>query len=339
MSRSDYTEHIARISFGKDSLKMLDVIITRGLPLDRATTTDVWATDTIRAELPDVLMAKERIEEKLWQMYRLNVEHLCARNPDGSKRTYEQMFYHIPQRRSQSVQVERPAHAGINQGIPGFIEQVVPVGPQAKFQDTECRDRSPDFPRTPDTTTARNSKLSVPHIKGFPLATGITWCQKLKIRAKTPFSQSPATRGRKRNIVEYLGIAADEPNRFGQLNEKKRAPLVEFDICEGLCGLYCQYNDMLLPSYETSCRDGCWFCHNQGVDQLRNLWKNHPDLWALLMKWDLDSPVSFKADGHTVHDFDRRFQMEEDGVIPMDNTFRWAPVENYISVFDLLREK
>ena len=107
MSKSDYIEHIARISDGKDSLKMVDVIITRGLQLDRVTTTDVWATDTIRAELPEVLIAKERIEEKLWQMYRINVEHLCATNKDGSKRTYEQMFYHIPVRRSQTVQVER----------------------------------------------------------------------------------------------------------------------------------------------------------------------------------------------------------------------------------------
>lgn len=120
MSRSDYTEHIARISFGKDSLKMLNVIITRGLPLDRVTTTDVWATDTIRAELPDVLEAKERIEEKLWQMYRLEVDHLCARNPDGSKRTYEQMFYHIPQRRSQTVQVERERDRLTPGSIRGF---------------------------------------------------------------------------------------------------------------------------------------------------------------------------------------------------------------------------
>lgn len=84
--------------------------------------------------------------------------------------------------------------------------------------------------------------------------------------------------------MEYLGIAADEPKRFGQLNERKRAPLVEFGIDEGLCGLYCQYADMLSPTYETSCRDGCWFCHNQGVDQLRLLRRNYPDLWALLMK-------------------------------------------------------
>lgn len=190
------------------------------------------------------------------------------------------------------------------------------------------------------------------------MATGITYCQKLKTRVQTPriprsdqqlvqktqnrlcsnpFSDKRPTRRGKTNIVEYIGIAADEPDRFGQLNEKKRAPLVEFGIDEDLCGLYCQYNDILAPSYETSCRDGCWFCHNQGVDQLRNLWRNYPDHWALLMKWDLDSPVPFKADGHTVHDFDRRFQMEEDGVVPMDNTFRWYAVDNYISLFDYMR--
>ena len=62
--------------------------------------------------------------------------------------------------------------------------------------------------------------------------------------------QSETTDGDK-DIVDYIGIAADEPKRFGQLNEKKRAPLVEFGIEEGLCGLFCQYGDTLSPSYET----------------------------------------------------------------------------------------
>lgn len=124
--------------------------------------------------------------------------------------------------------------------------------------------------------------------------------------------------------MEYLGIAADEPKRFGQLNDRKRAPLVEFGIEEGLCGLYCQYEGILAPSYETSCRDGCWMCHNQGVNQLRQLRKDYPELWALLLKWDLDSPVNFKPDGHTVHDYDRRFQLEDEHFLtPGDPKFRW----------------
>ena len=93
-------EYIARISYGKDSLKMLNVIFTRNLPLDRITTTDVWATDTISASLPPMEEFKARMDERIWNLYRADVEHLCARNKDGSKKTYEQMFYHVPVRKS-----------------------------------------------------------------------------------------------------------------------------------------------------------------------------------------------------------------------------------------------
>lgn len=96
----DSTQYIARISYGKDSLKMLEVIKSRGLPLDRITTTDVWATDTISANLPPMEEFKTRMDQRIWDMYRIQVEHLCAMNKDGTKRTYEQMFYHVPKRKS-----------------------------------------------------------------------------------------------------------------------------------------------------------------------------------------------------------------------------------------------
>jgi len=167
------------------------------------------------------------------------------------------------------------------------------------------------------------------HIRGqrIPACNGGYLVSETQNPGKSPFSDERPTRRKDRNIVEYLGIAADEPKRFGQLSERKRAPLVEFGIDEDLCGLYCQYADMLSPTYENSCRDGCWFCHNQGVDQLRLLWRDYPEYWALLMKWDLDSPISFKADGHTVHDFDRRFRMEDERKIPTDRTFRWSMLD------------
>lgn len=97
----DSTEFVARISHGKDSLKMLQVIKSRGLPLDRITTTDVWATDTISARLPPMEEFVARMDQRIWELYHIQVEHLCARNPDGSKRTYEQMFYHIPNRKNR----------------------------------------------------------------------------------------------------------------------------------------------------------------------------------------------------------------------------------------------
>lgn len=50
--------------------------------------------------------------------------------------------------------------------------------------------------------------------------------------------------------------------------------------------------------------------------------------WALMLKWDADSPVTFHADGHTVHDFERRFELEDLSKIPKDKKFRWKMINN-----------
>ena len=114
-------------------------------------------------------------------------------------------------------------------------------------------------------------------------------------------------------------------------------PLVEAGWDEDMCGLWCQLSDMLSPTYTHSYRDGCWFCHNQGVGQLRYLYQNYPELWQKLLKLDLDSPVTFHADGHTVHDFDRRFRLEEEGYKPTGKTFSWKDVENaQMNIFQFL---
>lgn len=141
----------------------------------------------------------------------------------------------------------------------------------------------------------------------------------------------PLNEGQKINIVHYLGIAADEPLRIKKHIDKKDKvlPLVQIGWDEDLCGLEATYMDMLAPTYTTSMRDGCWFCHNQSIGQLRLLRKNYPDLWALLLKWDNDSPVTFHADGHTVHDFDRRFELEDANLIPTDRRFRWKMLEQF----------
>ena len=41
-------------------------------------------------------------------------------------------------------------------------------------------------------------------------------------------------------------------------------------------------------------------------------------------RWGKDSPVSFKPDGHTVHDFDARFALEDEGIITPDDKWKWA---------------
>lgn len=156
---NDSTQYIARISYGKDSLKMLDVIKSRGLPLDRITTTDVWATDTIPANLPEMMEFKAKMDQIIWSMYHIEVEHLCALNKDGSKKTYEQMFYHVPVRRSQIGQVERESRFP-----PGAVTGFPVLG--HPWCQTELKKRA---------YRVQGS------ITGFPPNTGYNWCQKLKL--------------------------------------------------------------------------------------------------------------------------------------------------------------
>lgn len=160
---------------------------------------------------------------------------------------------------------------------------------------------------------------------GWPMRNG-PWCN-----SDLKMSALRAGINEKRNIV-YIGIAADEPNRFHNLTDTKKSPLVEAGWTENVCREWCEKNGLLSPIYTTATRGGCWFCHNQGVNQLRLLRKNYPEYWALMLKWDRDSQVTFRADGKAVHDFDRRFQMEDDGLIsPDDKVFLWSMLDSELN--------
>ena len=158
----------------------------------------------------------------------------------------------------------------------------------------------------------------------------ITPLPMVQLGAEAAPLSKPVNDGQKINIVSYVGIAADEPLRIKKHIDKKNMvlPLVQIGWDEALCGLEAAYMDMLSPTYtDGQMRDGCWFCHNQGVAQLRRLRKNYPELWAKLLQLDLDSPVTFKADGHTVHDYDQRFQLEDEMLISPDEHFTWASMK------------
>lgn len=249
-------QYIASVSYGKDSLAMLEIIKLHDMPLDRIVHVEIMATDTIPADLPPMMEFKAKADGIIRERYGIEVEHLHA------KRSYEGYFYQICNGKNKKF----------NGAIWGF------------------------------PTFARN------------------WCNsslKTSILKKVEHGN-----------VQYIGIAADEPNRFHNLNDRKRSPLVEHGVTEAEARKICEELDLLSPIYSQSARGGCWFCHNQSVNQLRLLRKQYPEYWALMLKWDKDSPVTFKADGHTVHDFDRRFTLEDEGLISAnDRRFRWSDID------------
>ena len=109
--------------------------------------------------------------------------------------------------------------------------------------------------------TTRNNKTFGKVLYGFPCQRR-PWCNsKLKTKKLKAFN--------KPNIVQYIGIAADESNRFHNPTDRKRSPLVEHGVVETEARKICEELDLISPIYSQSARGGCWFCHNQPVNQLR----------------------------------------------------------------------
>lgn len=144
------------------------------------------------------------------------------------------------------------------------------------------------------------------------------------------FSESAERQGADTNtVVHYVGIAIDEPKRLARLDGvTKISPLAAVGWTEADCFKICEEHGLLSPIYKESSRGGCWFCHNQSIEQLRKLRKNYPELWQLMLKWDSDSPVCFTSRGITVHDYDRRFELEDAGKVPADKRFRWKMIND-----------
>lgn len=91
-------EYVLSLSYGKDSLACLGAIEELGWPLDRIIHAEVWATDTIPADLPPMVEFKAKADAIIKTRWGIEVEHVCAMK-DGEKLTYEKIFYRVPKRK------------------------------------------------------------------------------------------------------------------------------------------------------------------------------------------------------------------------------------------------
>ena len=152
-------KYILSLSYGKDSLACLGAIEQLGWPLDRIIHAEVWATDTIPADLPPMVEFKAKADKIIKERWGIQVEHV------SSDVTFEQGFYFKRGR----------------------------TGRKTKFDGK---------------------------MYGWPMQRG-QWClQQLKLPALNKISK---------NSIQYIGIAADEPNRFGVLSEKRKVRLLRLD--------------------------------------------------------------------------------------------------------------
>lgn len=92
-------EHILSLSYGKDSLACLGAIEQLGWPLDRIVHAEVWATDTIPADLPPMVEFKHKADAIIKKRWGIEVERARA------NRTYQDRFYSVKTKKPSIAQV------------------------------------------------------------------------------------------------------------------------------------------------------------------------------------------------------------------------------------------
>ena len=118
----------------------------------------------------------------------------------------------------------------------------------------------------------------------------------------------------KYDIIEYVGLAADEGYRLERKNnmrEGQRHPLVDWGMTEADCLKYCYdrgYDWEGLYNYFE--RVSCWCCPLQPLSQLRILYRHFPELWATLKAWDEKSWRKYKPE-YSIAELEQRFDFEE----------------------------
>lgn len=152
----------------------------------------------------------------------------------------------------------------------------------------------------------------------FPYAIG-GWCNdRLKMKAIDRYN----AKYKKQKPVQFLGIAADEPNRWARKVEEMksgkvlyRSLLVEQGLTENDAMEICKKYNLLSPlyNYKDTYRGGCWFCPKQCMADLYCLWEDYPDLYGRLLKMEPLSNTTFKPRGVTLAGLAERF---ESGYIP-----------------------
>ena len=84
----------------------------------------------------------------------------------------------------------------------------------------------------------------------------------------------------KYEIIQYVGIASDEPKRLARLEGTNKVSLLaKYKYSEAHARYKCRIYDLLSPIYEYGCRGGCWFCYNAEYARYINIRRNYPEYW------------------------------------------------------------
>lgn len=126
------------------------------------------------------------------------------------------------------------------------------------------------------------------------------------------------------NAIVYVGIAADEPQRFDKSDYPgRRLPLAAWGMDEADCLAYCYElglqwleNGVRGPVrlYELLDRVSCWCCSNKNDKELKNIYLHLPQYWERLKELQrrLSRPMKgfYQGQPRGIFELEARFRRE-----------------------------
>lgn len=113
------------------------------------------------------------------------------------------------------------------------------------------------------------------------------------------------------DIIEYIGIAFDEPKRIKE-NPNIRYPLYDLKMTEKEALYYCYSKGFDFGGlYKKFDRVSCYLCPLQRIGELRIIYNDYPELWEHMQYLDKFSKRKFRPD-YTFKQLDERFRKERE---------------------------
>lgn len=98
-------------------------------------------------------------------------------------------------------------------------------------------------------------------------------------------------RNQTETVVQYVGIADDEPERLERLDGADKISLLhKYGKFEKDASRICAAKDLLSPVYNISSRNGFWFCMNCKDREWEYLIRNHGNLFDKLIELETECP-------------------------------------------------
>lgn len=151
--------------------------------------------------------------------------------------------------------------------------------------------------------------------KGYSWCGGCTrWMTSIKVKAIESFYDLFLGE----TIVEYVGIAKDEPDRLTLKRSDKTVkvyPLVMWGMTENDCLVKCYKSGFNwtesngIDLYDVLDRVSCYCCGNKNLAELRAIYRHLPEYWEKLVNMQNNTSIPFRDD-KTIHDLQIRFEKE-----------------------------